>query len=465
METVWTVLSAVRENDFMLMVDLMDAYFQVPVHLSSCWYPRFVLNGVVYQFKVLCSGLSTAPQVFMRVFTLISVWVHSHGIRLLRYLDDWLILASSRLQLLQDRDHLLGLCHELGVVINFWKSDLTPKQRTQYLGMLIDKAASRVLPSKAQISTFRKVARQFLSQQDQPAQQWQVVIGHLSSLEKLVPHRQLHLQSLQWGLRDFWDQSREPQSVLVPISQEVRDDLAWWLDDRNLCIGTPLSSRPPDLLLFSDASKEGWGAHPEELLISGMWNQHNWHLHINVLEIKAAFLGLQCFQDRLMGHLVALMSDNTTMVAYVNKQGGLVSRALHELMLQVHQWAVAHSVELLARYIPGKRNVLADTLSRQDQVVGSEWSLHQSKADKLFNLWGRPVVDLFATQYNRKLPTFFSVILDPWAAAEDAFQHSWDNLEVYAFPPFCLLRPVLSRVLVSMNLHMILVAPKRPEAT
>ncbi|XP_066946935.1 uncharacterized protein [Macrobrachium rosenbergii] len=250
METVRMVLSAVRENDFMLTVDLMDAYFQVPVHTSSHWYLRFTLDRVVYQFKVPSFGLSTAPQVFTRVFTLISVWAHLRGIRLLRYLDNWLVLTNSRLQSLQDRDRLLELCHELGVVINFRKSDLIPKQKVQYLGMLIDTAASRVFPSQAQINMFRKVVRQFLSQQDQPAQQWQVVIGHLSSLEKLVPHGRLHIRSLQWRLRDFWDQSLEPQLVLIPIPQEVRDDLAWWLDVRNLCIGTPLSPRPTRLASF-----------------------------------------------------------------------------------------------------------------------------------------------------------------------------------------------------------------------
>ena len=56
---------------------------------------RFVSEGSVLQFRVLCFGLSTAPQVFTRVFATVSAWAHSRGVRLLRYLDDWLVLASS----------------------------------------------------------------------------------------------------------------------------------------------------------------------------------------------------------------------------------------------------------------------------------------------------------------------------------------------------------------------------------
>ena len=88
METAASMLLSVREGDFLASVDLKDAYFQVPVHQSSRKLLRFTSEGTIYQFKVLCFGLSTAPQVFTRVFAAVSAWAHSRGIRLLRYLDD-----------------------------------------------------------------------------------------------------------------------------------------------------------------------------------------------------------------------------------------------------------------------------------------------------------------------------------------------------------------------------------------
>ena len=75
-----------------------------------------------YQFKALCFGLSTAPQVFTRVMAPVSAMLHCRGIRMLRYLNDWLVLASSRADALWARDGVLFLCRDPGIAINLPKN-------------------------------------------------------------------------------------------------------------------------------------------------------------------------------------------------------------------------------------------------------------------------------------------------------------------------------------------------------
>ena len=58
------VLRAVRRNDWMVSIDLKDVYLQIPIHPASRRYLRFTAGGKTWQFRVLCFGLSTAPQVF-----------------------------------------------------------------------------------------------------------------------------------------------------------------------------------------------------------------------------------------------------------------------------------------------------------------------------------------------------------------------------------------------------------------
>ena len=82
METVQSVLSSVRQGDWMVALDLKDAYLQIPIHPESRRYLRFVTPQGTFQFKVLCFGLTTAPQVFTRVMAPVSAILHSMGIRM-----------------------------------------------------------------------------------------------------------------------------------------------------------------------------------------------------------------------------------------------------------------------------------------------------------------------------------------------------------------------------------------------
>ena len=223
--------------------------------------------------------------------------------------------------------------------------------------------------------------------------------------------------------------------------------------------GTPA----PDLHLYSDASSSGWGAHLLDQNVSGVWSAQEKLLHINLLEMKALFLALQAFQEDVAGHHVTAMCDNSTVVEYINKQGGTVSRPLCLLTSRLLIWTESFDVHLEARFLPGESSVLADVLSRRGQIVGTEWSLHPQVARALLRAWGSPSIDLFATCLNAKLPLYCSLVPDPQAVFEDAFRHPWDDLDLYAFPPFALVGRVIARIQQSSRVAMTLVAPLWPE--
>ena len=143
--------------------------------------------------------------------------------------------------------------------------------------------------------------------------------------------------------------------------------------------------------------------------------------------------------------------------------GGTVSRSLCLLTSRLLRWTESFDIHLDARYLPGESNVLADILSRRGQVVGTEWSLHPQVARSLLRAWGNPSIDLFATCLNAKLPLYCSLVPDPQAVFEDAFRHPWDDLDLYAFPPFPLVGRVIARVQESSRVAMTLVAPLWPE--
>ena len=187
METIQSVLLSVRQGDWMASIDLKEAYLQVPVHPASRHFLRFVFRGTVYQFKALCFGLSTAPQVFTRVMAPVSAILHSLGIRMRRYLDDWLVQSSSRESLLRGLQTVLRLCHELGIVINPMKSNLVPSQVVQYLGVVIDSTSFSASPSVERIARLQSTAAAFQSCASPTASLWLLLLGVLSSLAHLLP--------------------------------------------------------------------------------------------------------------------------------------------------------------------------------------------------------------------------------------------------------------------------------------
>ena len=80
METTQSVLLSVRRNDWMVSIDLKDAYLHVPIHPSSRKFLSFTAGGKACQFQVLCFGLSTAPQVFTRVMAPVTAFLHQLGV-------------------------------------------------------------------------------------------------------------------------------------------------------------------------------------------------------------------------------------------------------------------------------------------------------------------------------------------------------------------------------------------------
>ena len=75
----------------------------------------------------------------------VSAILHRMGVRLRRYLDAWLLQASSREQVLFVLRTVLQLCRRLGIVVSWEKSQVIPTQQMVYLGVILDSLLSGLL--------------------------------------------------------------------------------------------------------------------------------------------------------------------------------------------------------------------------------------------------------------------------------------------------------------------------------
>ena len=137
----------------------------------------------------------------------------------------------------------------------------------------------------------------------------------------MVPEGRLHMRPFQFHFKEHW---RYPQSLdsLLPWTETISAHLDWCQNPTNVMRGADLHSKNHSIQLFRDASNKGGGAHLNQSSTKGLWSDREKRLHINVLQLKAVSLALQNFKDQCQSQTVLVATDNSTVVAYINKQGG-----------------------------------------------------------------------------------------------------------------------------------------------
>ena len=205
----------------------------------------------------------------------------------------------------------------------------------------------RVRPTTDRWQSLQEKIKALLLLPTCPVRQFMSLIGLLTATEKQVHLGRLHMRPIQWHLKNNW---RVPESLekIIPVPKSLHPHLQWWLEESNVLQGQPLHPLKHALQIFTDASKEGWGAHLNEHTARGSWSIPESKMHMNYLELKAVLLALKEFQDLCVDKIVLVATDNTTVVSYINKEGGMRSGPLCALLWRILTWCTQRQVTLRA---------------------------------------------------------------------------------------------------------------------
>ena len=464
MESIQSVWTQLLPGNFTFSIDLTDAYFHVPVHPDYRKYLRIVHRGRVYQFKALPFGLSTAPYLFTKIMSEVKAIVHVQGIQLFLYLDDWLIHVISYLEGMQQSNYMVRLCHQLGLLINLKKSELIPAQSFDFIGAHFNLKTERVTPKGDNLQKLIDKIKPFLYSSYKSARRFQSLLGTMASQFRFIKYARLYMRPVQWHLKLNWDQLLGDPEERVLVSPQIKSCLRWWLKQTVHPQGVPLQPPAFQIRIYTDASEKGWGAHVldvQDIKYKGLWSQEETKMHMNRLELKAVTLALTQHNAN-QGSSILVNTDNTTVVAHINKEGGTHSWDLMEETAILFQLVMSKDWYLKAAHIPGRLNVIADNLSRAGQILPTEWSLNPRAADLIFQRWFRPLIDLFATRENTKCLTFVSPVPDPRALAVDALSLDLQGMEAYAYPPTQILMNLLQKFQQTTCCVLLVVAPWWP---
>ena len=463
METLKTIREAVSPREWTVSLDLTDAYHHVPIHPDSQPYLRFSHRAVVYQFRALPFGLTTAPMVFTMLMKPILSWTHQREIRLHAYLDDWLLRHVNQQTLLCHLSTTVRLLTRLGLGVNVPKSRLLPARLFDFLGATFDTESMTIRPTSQRVQATTAAVTTIFQSPTFTARELSTCIGMLDSVADLVPHGRWMVRPFHWARLEHWSPTAGSyEDTLSAAALPDRAFQVWWTESKNLTMGVPIQEPVPDFLLFTDASETAWGARLSTYSASGMWTDTEKLLHINVLELLAVHRALLSFAHLCSDLRIQVQTDNTTAVAYLRKGGGTHSRSLQDVAWQIFLFCRTHRIALTSLHIPGKLNVEADALSRLRQLPTAEWTLRQDVCNRLFQRWGCPALDLFATIHNRRLPAFVSPLPHPQAWGTDALAMDWTGLHAYLFPPFATLLQVLRKIQNTTTGEFILIAPCWP---
>ena len=462
MDTLETALKLMTPNCYMTSLDLKNAYYSIPIAKEHQKYLKFIWNNQLYVFTCLPMGLSSSPRIFTKLMKPVFATLRSDfGHICISYIDDSLYFGETYEDCEKATLAAAQLLISLGFTIHPVKSAVKPTQSIEYLGFSLNSTLMTVKLTEPKAMKIYNLCKQFHNKDKKfTIRQISSLIGSLTSSFPGVEFGQLHYRHIESDKNHALKENFGNFEAKMKLSDYSLTDLEWWIQNINTAQRKIIHGHPV-VVIFTDASKKGWGAKIENGEgTGGLWSKNESAKHINSLELLAVKFSLMSLLHGSHDIHVRIMSDNTTVVSYINEMGGCKSPQCNGLAKEIWEWAMARNIWLSAAHIPGRNNVSADALSRKFSME-LEWMFSKQVFQKILSRFNNLEIDLFASRLNAQLQNYVSWRPDPMAKHIDAFTVNWSQYAFYAFPPFCLISRCVQKI-VQERATGVLIIPMWP---
>ena len=197
MEGVHLLRDLMEQGDWLVKLDLKDAYLTINVAEKFRKFLRFFWKNKIWEFTCLPFGIAIAPRVFTKIMKIPIAILRRLGIRLVIYLDDILIMNQSLTDIISDLSTAVYLLENLGFLINQEKSVLVPSHITEFLGFTVNSETMTLSLPKDKVLKIKENCLDLVNRQPVSVRGLAQLIGRLTATNQAVLPSPLHYRSLQ----------------------------------------------------------------------------------------------------------------------------------------------------------------------------------------------------------------------------------------------------------------------------
>ena len=144
---------------------------------------------------------------------------------------------------------------------------------------------------------------------------------------------------------------------LINLTENCISELQWW--QKRINSVNDIYHLLPQLTRYLDPCQNGSGAACGKHSTGGNWSKEKSALHINVLEMAAAFFALTIYAATLSETSIHLRVDNIATLAWINRQNA-PNETVHLLLKEFWEFCAENQIWVHASYISSSRNFTSE---------------------------------------------------------------------------------------------------------
>jgi hypothetical protein len=254
------------------VVDIESAYRWVPIYPAHrelqgfAWKFEGEEQSSYYSDNFLSFGIKIAPNLFDQISQAIVRIMRRAGYKCVSYLDDTLLIGSTKQECAAAQSFLINVLRRLGFSVN-WKKVVNPTQRIKFLGLIIDSHLQRVELPQDKLDRVCELASLYIEKRKVTKRELQVLVGHLTFAAKAIrgakPFTRLFIDAMN---------NLEQPHHRLRLTSLHKAELLWWKNfakDFNGLCPCIMGRRRSEIYIRTDASFTGFGAVYRESWLAG----------------------------------------------------------------------------------------------------------------------------------------------------------------------------------------------------